>query len=104
MPVDRSRTHRDCRPRLSGTPFIDIPRCFFTRRGSGQGNTGKRHGPCFGVTDNPKQNPRELPDREGFGSCTNYFECEAACPKEISVRTIAVLNREFGKATLAGVK
>ena len=46
----------------------------------------------------------EQMDKEGFGSCTNYFECEAACPKEISVRTIAVLNREFGKATLAGVK
>ena len=25
-------------------------------------------------------------DREGFGHCTNQYECEAACPKEISVR------------------
>lgn len=41
-------------------------------------------------------------DAEGFGSCSNYFECEAACPKEISVSHIARLNREFGKATLAG--
>jgi succinate dehydrogenase / fumarate reductase iron-sulfur subunit len=45
----------------------------------------------------------EQHDKEGFGNCTNYFECEAACPKEISVRTIALLNREYGKATLAGV-
>jgi succinate dehydrogenase / fumarate reductase iron-sulfur subunit len=46
----------------------------------------------------------ERHDAEGFGSCTNYFECEAACPKEISVKHIALLNREFGKAVLAGVE
>jgi len=34
-------------------------------------------------------------DREGFGHCTNQYECEAACPKEISVGFIAQLNREF---------
>jgi succinate dehydrogenase / fumarate reductase iron-sulfur subunit len=32
-------------------------------------------------------------DAEGFGSCTNHGECEAACPKEISVEFIARLNR-----------
>ena len=37
-------------------------------------------------------------DRERFGNCTNYFECEAACPKEISVRFIARMNREYLKA------
>lgn len=37
-------------------------------------------------------------DREGFGNCTNQFECEAVCPKEISVDHIAQLNREFLKA------
>jgi succinate dehydrogenase / fumarate reductase iron-sulfur subunit len=41
-------------------------------------------------------------DAEGFGSCTNYYECEAACPKEISVKHIALLNREYAKAALAG--
>jgi len=45
----------------------------------------------------------ERHDAEGFGSCTNYFECEAACPKEISVKHIAILNREYAKAMLAGV-
>jgi succinate dehydrogenase / fumarate reductase iron-sulfur subunit len=40
-------------------------------------------------------------DGEGFGSCTNYSECEAACPKEISVSYIARLNREFVRATLS---
>jgi succinate dehydrogenase iron-sulfur subunit len=34
-------------------------------------------------------------DEAGFGNCTNYFECEAVCPKEISVRFIALMNREY---------
>ncbi len=34
-------------------------------------------------------------DREGFGHCTNIGECEAACPKEISVEHIAQLNRDY---------
>src|SRR5689334_13282578 len=41
-------------------------------------------------------------DAEGFGNCTNYFECEAACPKEISVQHIAKMNREYLAATLGG--
>jgi succinate dehydrogenase / fumarate reductase iron-sulfur subunit len=40
-------------------------------------------------------------DREGFGSCSNQNECEAVCPKSISVRFIARLNREFLRATIA---
>jgi len=40
-------------------------------------------------------------DREGFGSCGNQYECEAVCPKSISVRFIAQLNREFLRATVA---
>jgi succinate dehydrogenase / fumarate reductase iron-sulfur subunit len=36
--------------------------------------------------------------REGFGNCTNYYECEAVCPKEISVKFIAQMNREYLKA------
>ncbi|MBD3217812.1 MAG: succinate dehydrogenase/fumarate reductase iron-sulfur subunit [candidate division Zixibacteria bacterium] len=34
-------------------------------------------------------------DLEGFGNCTNYYECQAACPKEISVKFIAQMNREY---------
>lgn len=34
-------------------------------------------------------------DNEGFGACTNYYECEAACPKQISVRFISKMNIEF---------
>jgi succinate dehydrogenase / fumarate reductase iron-sulfur subunit len=39
-------------------------------------------------------------DEEGFGGCTNQYECEAACPKEISVDHIARLNRDYGAASL----
>jgi succinate dehydrogenase / fumarate reductase iron-sulfur subunit len=34
-------------------------------------------------------------DEEGFGNCTNTFECEAVCPAEISASFIAKLNREY---------
>lgn len=37
---------------------------------------------------------------EGFGNCSNEYECEAVCPKEISVDTIAFVNREYVKAKL----
>jgi succinate dehydrogenase / fumarate reductase iron-sulfur subunit len=39
-------------------------------------------------------------DKEGFGSCTNTYACEAECPKEISVMNIARLNREYLSASL----
>ena len=41
-------------------------------------------------------------DKEGFGSCTNTYACEAECPKEISVMNIARLNREYLQSTLSG--
>ena len=34
-------------------------------------------------------------EKEGFGNCTNQYECEAVCPKQISVHFIARMNREF---------
>jgi succinate dehydrogenase / fumarate reductase iron-sulfur subunit len=40
-------------------------------------------------------------DKEGFGSCTNTYSCEAECPKEISVTHIARMNREYLKAVLS---
>lgn len=39
-------------------------------------------------------------DEAGFGGCTNHGECEAACPKEISLDAIAILNRELARASL----
>jgi succinate dehydrogenase / fumarate reductase iron-sulfur subunit len=39
-------------------------------------------------------------DDAGFGHCTNEYECEAVCPKEISVGTIAFLNREVYRSSL----
>jgi succinate dehydrogenase / fumarate reductase iron-sulfur subunit len=37
-------------------------------------------------------------DAQGFGNCSNETECEAECPKEISITNIARFNREFIKA------
>jgi len=34
-------------------------------------------------------------DKEGFGNCTNYYECEAVCPAEIKSSFISMLNREY---------
>jgi succinate dehydrogenase / fumarate reductase iron-sulfur subunit len=39
-------------------------------------------------------------DAEGFGNCTNHFECSAACPKGIPFSTIARMNREFFRSAL----
>lgn len=38
---------------------------------------------------------------EGFGDCSNHGECEAACPKTISISAIAMMRREYLKATLS---
>ncbi|MCS6770580.1 MAG: succinate dehydrogenase/fumarate reductase iron-sulfur subunit [Kiritimatiellae bacterium] len=39
-------------------------------------------------------------DREGFGNCSNHAECEAACPKGISIENIARMRREYMRAQL----
>jgi succinate dehydrogenase / fumarate reductase iron-sulfur subunit len=43
----------------------------------------------------------EQMDAEGFGACSNEGECEAVCPKEISIRSIARMNRDYLKAAVA---
>ena len=53
----------------------------------------------------PERNRRvtnmiEQMDAEGFGTCTNHRECEAACPKEISIQFIARMNRDYLKAKI----
>jgi succinate dehydrogenase / fumarate reductase iron-sulfur subunit len=40
-------------------------------------------------------------DSEGFGNCTNQYECEAVCPKEISADYIRQLNRDYRNAALS---
>jgi succinate dehydrogenase / fumarate reductase iron-sulfur subunit len=42
-------------------------------------------------------------DAEGFGNCTNYGECQAVCPKGITLDHIARLNRDFAKAALSNI-
>ena len=39
-------------------------------------------------------------DAEGFGHCTSHKECEAVCPKGISIENIARMNREYLAAAL----
>ncbi len=39
-------------------------------------------------------------DTEGFGGCSNHGECEAVCPKSISLDAIALLNRELVRAAV----
>ncbi len=39
-------------------------------------------------------------EKEAFGSCTNFGECEAVCPKGISMDFIGLLNRDFLRASL----
>jgi succinate dehydrogenase / fumarate reductase iron-sulfur subunit len=39
-------------------------------------------------------------DALGFGACTNEGECETSCPKQISVRNISLLNREYARGAL----
>ena len=39
-------------------------------------------------------------DEEGFGMCSNEGECEAVCPKGISISNIAMMNREYFRATV----
>ncbi len=45
----------------------------------------------------------ETMDQEGFGNCSNHAECEAACPKNISIDNIARMRREYMKGAMAGV-
>lgn len=41
------------------------------------------------------QNMVAVMDEAGFGSCTNTYACEAECPKGISVKNIARMNRDY---------
>jgi succinate dehydrogenase / fumarate reductase iron-sulfur subunit len=50
-----------------------------------------------GIVESPDRvrNMVSQMEAEGFGHCTNHFECEATCPKEISTEFIARMNRAF---------
>jgi succinate dehydrogenase / fumarate reductase iron-sulfur subunit len=52
--------------------------------------------------DRRARNMVDTMDAENFGNCRNYYECEAVCPKEIPVRFIAEMNRDYCKASLKG--
>ncbi len=42
----------------------------------------------------------EQMDAEGFGNCSNHAECEAVCPKEISITNIARMKRDWIKSAI----
>jgi succinate dehydrogenase / fumarate reductase iron-sulfur subunit len=42
----------------------------------------------------------EQMDREGFGPCSLFGECQEACPKEISIDTITRMNADYLRASL----
>ncbi len=42
-------------------------------------------------------------DSEGFGNCTNYGECQAVCPKGITLDHIAKMNRDYASASVRGI-
>jgi len=44
----------------------------------------------------------EYMDREGFGNCSNHAECEAVCPKQISIANIARMRREYLRSAILG--
>ena len=44
----------------------------------------------------------QLMDNLGFGNCSNEAECEAVCPKEISIANIARMRREYLRSLVAG--
>jgi len=44
----------------------------------------------------------EQMDKEGFGACSNHYECEAVCPKGVSVSFISKMNRELLNAVFSG--
>jgi succinate dehydrogenase / fumarate reductase iron-sulfur subunit len=46
----------------------------------------------------------EAMEREAFGACSNYRSCEAVCPKNISISSIAFMNKDFRRAALAGAE
>ena len=45
----------------------------------------------------------EQMEKEAFGTCSNEDQCQAVCPKDISVAHIALLNREYARAILKRV-
>ena len=38
-------------------------------------------------------------DKEGFGNCSNFYECEAVCPAGVPAAFIAKMNRDYALAS-----
>ncbi|MFZ1984264.1 MAG: succinate dehydrogenase/fumarate reductase iron-sulfur subunit [Desulfatitalea sp.] len=75
-------------PNASAMLFVSAKVSQFALLPQGRPETARRALAMVGVMD-----------RLGFGNCGNETECEAECPKQISISNIARLNREFFKAS-----
>ena len=54
----------------------------------------------------PERNRRvlnmvEVMEQEAFGTCSNFRECEAVCPKGIDIGFIALMNHDYLRAKLS---
>ena len=77
-------------PNASASLFVSAKIAQFAFLPQGQGEAKRR-----------ALNMIERMDQENFGACSNHGECEAVCPKEISISHIAKMRREYLKAALA---
>jgi len=78
-------------PNASASLFVSAKISQLSRLPQGKAERGRRALNMVGVMDD-----------EGFGDCSNHGECEAVCPKEISIEHIAVMRREYLKGIIGG--
>ncbi len=78
-------------PNASASLFVSAKISQLSRLPQGKAERNRRALNMVGVMDS-----------EGFGDCSNHGECEAVCPKEISIEHIAVMRREYLKGIIGG--
>ena len=78
-------------PNASATLFLSAKIAQFAHLPQGQAERGER------VLRMVAQ-----ADEEGFGDCSNHGECQAVCPKEISILNIAQMRRDYFRAAVHG--
>lgn len=78
-------------PNASASLFVGAKIAHLAHLPQGQPERNKR---VVAMVDQMKE--------EGFGDCSNHAECEAVCPKAISIASIAEMRRQYMKAMLSG--
>ena len=95
----RPPTRRWTRPRASAAARA-WPRARTARRSSSPRRSTRTSTCCPRASPSATRGSSAMVEEmeQYFGSCTNHGECEEACPKEISIDFIAMLNRDYVKA------